>query len=141
MDFVSLGTGFLVGALTGSGGTYLAGVFTDQRKRQEAARAEIRGFKDLAAQMPELFRAIKIDVEADGQEFTREVFVLPGRAILSGFEDRAYFAYSDQDHASLREKFDLLEHAGFVSDITPGNTPKFRLSEPFVVHLKRWRPD
>jgi hypothetical protein len=141
MDFLSVCTGFLIGAVTGSAGTYFGGVFTDQRKRQEAVKAERRAFSDLASQMPELFRAIKADLEADGQEFTREVFLLPGGANLSGFEDRGHFTYRDRDHAALREKFDLLEHAHFVSDITPGNAPEYRLSESFVTHLRTWRTE
>jgi hypothetical protein len=91
--------------------------------------------------MPELFRAIKADLETDGQEFTREVFLLPtARTMMGGFGNQAYFAYSDDSHEALKEKFDLLAEAGFVTDITPANTPKFKLAEPFVTHLKRWLP-
>jgi hypothetical protein len=139
MDVVSVLAGFLLGTATGAGGTYFAGVFTAQRMRQDATRAEQRAFNALAAQMPELFRAIKADLETDGQEFTREVFLLPSAgARIGGFDNRAHFDYNYNEHKALKEKFDLLAQAGFVTDITPGNAPKFKLSEPFVTHLKRW---
>jgi hypothetical protein len=141
MDVVSALTGFLLGAATGSAGTYFAGVFTDQRKRQEVAKAELRTFTDLATQMPDLFRELKADLESDGQTFTREVFLMPRGAVLGGFDNPAHFRYTFEEHAALREKFALLEHAQLVADVTPGNTPKFRLSEPFVALLRRWRAD
>lgn len=142
LDVLSTCVGLLFGVAIGAGGKYLADVFTDQRKRQEAAKTQLRAFNALAAQMPELFRAIKTDLEADGQQFTREVFLLPSpRSMLSGFETKAYFCYDNEQHAALEEKFDLLKHEGLVTDIAQGNTPHFRLAEPFVVHLLRWRAD
>jgi hypothetical protein len=88
-------------------------------------------FAEVARQMPELIAEMKTDLEQENGRFVREFFVLKKTHCLGG-SDKPRFAYYEEDHSNLRGKLDLLEHHGYIHDVTPKNAPIYRMTEEFV---------
>jgi CHAT domain len=88
-------------------------------------------FLQVKDQMPALIAEMKKDLEGDDGKFVREFFVMSKRHALGGSE-KPRFVYYEEDHDNLRGKIDILENHGFLTDVTPGNTPIYRMSEEFV---------
>ena len=40
--------------------------------------------------------------------------------------------YHHEDHPNLTGKITILENHGYIADVTPGNAPKYCMSEEFV---------
>ena len=40
-----------------------------------------------------------------------------------------------EDHDNLCGQIDILENQGYLTDVTPKNTPIYRMSEEFVRHI------
>jgi hypothetical protein len=101
----------------------------------EAARKllgqPLSSFLNVKNQMPALVAEIKKDLEGEDSKCVREFFVMSKQHILGGSE-KPRFIYYEEDHANLRGKIDILENHGYVADITPGNTPIYRMTEEFV---------
>lgn len=101
----------------------------------EAAR-QLQGqaspsFRQIKEQMPGLIAEMKKDLEEENGKFVREFFVMSRRHVLGGSE-KPRFIYYEEDHDNLRGKIDILENHGYLADVTPGNTPIYRMSEEFV---------
>lgn len=88
-------------------------------------------FLQIKEQMPALIAEMKKDLEGEDGKFVREFFVTSRRHVLGGSE-KPRFIYYEEDHDNLRGKIDILENHGYVTDVTPGNTPIYRMSEEFV---------
>jgi len=52
MDMLSLAVGFLVGALTGAAGNYLADKYTDVRRDKKHAKEQAKLWQDIEARFP-----------------------------------------------------------------------------------------
>jgi hypothetical protein len=89
------------------------------------------GFLEIKKQMPELIAEMKKDFMGEDGEFVREFFVMSKRHILGGTEKNR-FVYYEEDHDNLHGKIDILENRRYIVDVTPGNTPIYRMSEEFV---------
>jgi len=88
-------------------------------------------FARVKAQMPELIAEMKQDLEGKDGKYVREFFVMSRHHVLGGSE-KPRFIYYEEDHDNLRGKLDILENEGFLLDVTPGNTPIYRMREEFV---------
>jgi hypothetical protein len=88
-------------------------------------------FLQIKEQMPDLIAEMKKDLSEDNGAFVREFFVMSKRHILGGSE-KPRFIYYLEDHENLRGKMDVLENNGYLIDVTPGNTPVYRMTEEFV---------
>ena len=133
-----LGT-FLVGLAVGAAGTYCAEKFTDRRREREERGREKRAFDDLAARMPELFKEMKADLQGEQTGLVREFFVLPTPGSAHGWAEK-HFRYDISRFEGLLEKIKMLEHAGFVLDVSRSrNVPRYWLEESFVVLLRKWK--
>jgi hypothetical protein len=88
-------------------------------------------FLQVKDQMPVLIAEMKKGLEGDEGKFVREFFVMSKRHTLGGSE-KPRFVFYEEDHDNLRGKIDILENQGFLTDVTPGNTPIYRMSEEFV---------
>jgi hypothetical protein len=88
-------------------------------------------FLQIEEQMPALIAEMKKDLEGEAGKFVREFFVMSRRHVL-GRSSKPRFIYYEEDHDNLRGKIDILENHGYVTDVTPGNTPMYRMSEEFV---------
>ena len=125
---------FLAGALTGATGTYLADRFTDQRRRQEGHRESKQAFERIRAAMPELIADIKNDLADPENRTIREFFVAPSRNVTIN-SSQSRLIYFETDHPDLRGKVAILANSGYLSDVTTGNIPIYRMTEEFVVRV------
>ena len=129
-DFTSFLYGFLSGTLTGAAGGYFASKFTDERREKETKAKSAKTFETVRSAMPELIAEMKIDLSKPENATTREFFVIPRHARLN--VHNRVFVYFEEDHADIQGKLSILLNRGYIHDITPGNAPKFRMSEEFV---------
>lgn len=130
--FASYAATFIIGAFTGATGKYLADKFTDQRRRQEDKAAETALFEQTRNSMPELISEMQADLVE--HPAAREFFVLENSRVVlnsSGF----VLVYYEAEHPELRHKIMILENNGYISDVTTGNAPKYRMLERFVFLL------
>ena len=126
---------FLGGAAIGCAGQYFADRFTDQRRKQEyRSEAEIE-FASIKSDMPKLFAEMAQDLRGDESRSVREFFIAPNRRFPVN-NNKPRFMYYEDEHPHLRVQVDRLEAAGYVDDVTPGNTPIFRMRELFVQLLR-----
>lgn len=94
-------------------------------------------FRQVRGQMPELIAEIKGDLEGEDGEFVREFFVMEKKHGLGG-SSKPRFAYYHEDHANLSGKIDVLENYGYLIDVTPGNAPIYRMTEEFVLLVRKY---
>ena len=93
-------------------------------------------FLRVKEQMPALIAEMKQALDSDDGRFVREFFIMSKNHRLGGSE-KPRFIFFEEDHDNLRGMIDVLENHGYVVDITPGNTPIFRMTEAFVSLVKR----
>ena len=137
-DLQSTVIGFLVGVATGAAGKYLGDKYTDRRKLNEAARETKSRFLKAKAQMPELIAEMKADLASEGGRFVREFFVLENRRRCLGGSEKPRFIYYVEEHGDLHGKLSILENLGYLTDVTPGNAPIYRMTEDFVELVRRF---
>lgn len=138
VEWPSVIGGFLIGVATGACSSYFANKYTDRRREKEAARRAKQEFLKVREQMPALMGEMKADLSREGQEHIREIFVLDDRRIRLGGSKKERFVYFAEDHGDLHGKLSILENMGYVIDVTPGNTPIFRMTEGFVELVRRY---
>ena len=80
--------------------------------------------------MPELIAEMKEDLTNPENQFIREFFLSRREFILN--RGAPCFIYYENDHENLQGKVHILENMDYVIDITPGNAPKYRMTEEFV---------
>ena len=88
----------------------------------------------LKKKMPELLAEMKQDLAGDDSGAVREFFI-SSKASISPWSTRERFVYYEDKHDHLRNKIDLLENYGLVTDVTIGNMPIYRMSEELVEWL------
>lgn len=132
MDFAQIGSYclvFLIGVATGAAGQYFADKYTDRRRESESTSESLKSFRRMKTNMPDLIAAMKKDFSTDGFSLVREFFVLEGGGILN--TKGKTISYQGNEIPDLTEKIKMLEHEGFIEDVTPGNAPKYRMTEEF----------
>lgn len=90
-------------------------------------------FDELERSMGDFFEAIREELKRD--PFVREFFVLPSRSVGLGGSSHPRFRFNADEIPDLIGKVHILEGHGFVWDVTPKNTPIYRMSEEFVRRL------
>jgi hypothetical protein len=133
-DIASHAIVFLLGTATGAAGTYFADKYTDQRRRQEGASATKKEFSRLFQMMPDLLSEMQQDVAQPKRATYREFFVIPKGAQLWPTPNSFY--YEDDGSNNYLGKARILESRGYVIDVTPGNAPKFQMTEEFFTLLR-----
>jgi uncharacterized protein YlbG (UPF0298 family) len=126
---------FLIGAITGAAGKYLADKYTDRRRYKESAVNLRRNFINVASAMPELIQEIQRDLQREELKVVRDLYILPSKRVVFNLSGK-YFVYYEDEHDDLQHKFKRLEDYGFVRDVTCTNTPKYRMSDEFVNYVK-----
>lgn len=134
-DVLSVATGFLGGSIVGAAGGYGAALFTDRRRHKEAERQAKMAFLDTVKKLPDLMNEIKADLAREPS--VREFFVLSKGARLGG-SSIPRFEYESTDENGYANKVQILENMGYVIDVTPKNTPMYRMSEEFVSLVTRY---
>ena len=121
---------FLFGTATGASGSYFATKYTDKRRKNEERNKLKSIFKEIQGIMPELIREMKNDFNDPKSIAIREFAILPNDRVLFN-SGQSRFIYYENQHSDLRGKVSILENHNFVYDVTPGNTPIFRITEDF----------
>ena len=85
----------------------------------------------LKVKLPKLLAEMKTDLKQDVTGFVREFAILPNRRVRFN-SGKPRFHYFEDEHPSLRNQVDLLERQGLVTDVTPGNTPIYAMTEVLV---------
>ena len=130
--------GFLVGVLTRALGKYIADKSTDKRRKKEAESQARETFASIASTMPTLIQEMKDDLHEEGNEHVRDLVVLVANNTYMGNTDKRRFAFCEIDHDNLRGKLDVLEGNGYLIDVTPSNTPIYKMTEEFVALVKQF---
>ncbi len=86
----------------------------------------------------DLLEEMRRDIEADATGLVREFALLPSTGVHFN-SGKSRFVYYETEIPLLREKVDLLEEAGLVEDVTPGNTPIYRMTQDLVSQLRAWK--
>jgi hypothetical protein len=121
---------FLGGLAVGVFGKFLADFLTDARRKRHAQAQIKQQFKSVRKQMPDLFAEMKKDLTTEGNQLIREFFILSKRNMLN--VGSPCLCYYFEDHPRLQDFCHILENHHYVADVTPGNCPKYRLTEEFV---------
>ncbi|MGQ7956826.1 hypothetical protein ACUTAF_03740 [Pseudomonas sp. SP16.1] len=135
MDLLSLSIGFLSGALTGAAGNYLADKFTDARREKKEAKASEKLWKDIELRFPEIIEEMRSDISSPQGKGVRAFFIKESNTVIA-FTSEPCFEYHTDKHPELRAAVLYLAQHGFVQDITPGNTPMYRINERLVDFLR-----
>ena len=139
MSVVSYLATFLGGVALGAAGMYFSDKFSDQRRELEKQRAEKRAFDELARKMPDLLKEMKADLANEKMDLVREFFVLSSPGAALGWAEK-HFRYDLSRFEGLAEKIKVLEHEGFILDVSESrNVPKYWLQEHFVTLLRQWK--
>lgn len=96
---------------------------------------EAADFGKVRSLMPELIMEIKQDLDSDESNLMREFVLLPSKNIPFN-SSKLRFAYFEDEHHNLIGKVDILADHGYVFDVTPGNTPIYRMTEEFISLVK-----
>lgn len=121
---------FLSGIIIGATGSYFGNKYTDRRREQEAKSKEKQQFLEVVGMMPDLISEMKNDLSKPEQKLIREFFLTKRAYSLN--PGNLSFVYYEDDHPGLHGKIHVLENLGYVTDITPGNAPMYRMTEDFV---------
>lgn len=134
MDIISLLVGFLVGTATGAAGNYMADRFTDSRREKKQIKENDQLWREVETRFPDLIDEMKEDFSNAEHQDTRAFFVKSSNTSI-GFLTYPCFEYYTDKLENLQPAVLFLERKGFISNITSGNCPMYRMHEHFVDRL------
>ena len=127
---------FLLGTATGATGSYFATKYTDRRREKEDEKNIKSTFLKIQEIMPDLIQEMKNDFNNPKLISVREFAILPNnKVIFTSGQPR--FVYFEEQYTDLKGKVSILENHGFVSGVTLGNTPIYRITEEFWDLVKK----
>lgn len=135
MDLFSLAVGFVTGAFTGAAGNYLADKYTDDRRERRAAKQRARTWREIESRFPAVISEMREDFSRPEAKVVRAFFVKSSNTSI-GFTSEPCFEYHTDKHPDIRAAVLLLEQHQYVTDITPGNCPMYRVHESLVDQLQ-----
>jgi hypothetical protein len=138
-EVLTIAVAFLSGTATGAAGHYFAVKYTDKRHRKESQSEEKALFEKMITMMPDLLAEMKTDLLPPERYAWRDFFVVQKGACLDGSKNS--FIYKDDGANAYLSKVCILNEHGYVTDISSGGTPKFRMREHFVEKLQQWNPN
>ena len=131
MDFFSLAVEFLTGAFTGAAGNYLADKYTDVRREKEEKKKSKKVWKEVKSRFPAIIEEMEQDLKREGMSGARVFFVKQSYTVM-GFVSEPCFEYHTDTHVDLTAAVHFPLDLGLLKDITPGNTPMYRMREPLI---------
>jgi hypothetical protein len=134
IDWISAALGFIGGAFTGAAGQYIADRFTDSRRTREATREQDRVWRDIERRFPSVIAEMRADFNGLDGRTVRAFFLKPSNTAM-GFTSEPAFEYHTDKHPDVIPAVRMLEQRGYVSDVTPGSTPMYRVDESLVDRL------
>jgi len=121
----------LSGIIIGVIGNFIATRLTKRSDQRDLKKSRKSKFEELREQMPGLISEMIKDLNDKEMGLCREFVILPSNKVPFNTR-KQYYGYFESDHQNLQSKVILLEQAGFIHDITDGNTPKYRFDDDFV---------
>lgn len=105
-------------------------------EHRRAPTTESEGvFLEAERLMPKLINEMREDVRGDDTELVREFILLTSSHVrFSSTKER--FRYHEDEHPGLHTQVDWLEEMGVVVDVTPRETPIYRMLPEFVFWLR-----
>ena len=88
----------------------------------------------MESRFPKIIQEMKSDLRQEGMSGARVFFVKESYTMI-GFSSEPCFEYHTDKHEDLRAGVHLLLDNSLLKDITPGNTPMYRMSERLVDFL------
>jgi len=134
LDIFSLAVGFVVGAITVAAGHYFGEKYTDKRRTNEFSTSLDKEWKDIEKRFPEIIAEMKVFAKDAKYSHIRNFFLHSSKTSVNS-PNPAFSFYTDvfPDIFALTAH---LEDLGYIVDITPGNTPMFRMKENLIDKLK-----
>ena len=131
MDILSLSAGFLIGAATGAAGTYLADKYTDVRRDKKKVKEQALLWQDIERRFPNVIAEMRSDFSSAEGRNVRAFFVKPSNTTI-GIVSEPCLEYHTDKHPDLLPAVLYLSQYGFITYITPGNCPMYRVNEKLV---------
>ena len=135
MDTLSTLIGFLVGVATSAAGQYFAEKYTDQRREKQRISDEVRLWQDIEQRFPAVISDMRRNFSCQENQHVRVFFVKKSSTSL-GLVSEPCFEYHTDKHPNLRVAILHLEQHGFITDITIGNCPKYRMNGKLIDALR-----
>lgn len=136
MDILSLLVGFLVGAFTGAAGNYLADKYTDVRHDKKLANEQAKLWQDIETRFPAVIADMRqAFTSSDGKNI--RAFLVKDSGQMIGFLSEPCFEFHTDEHPDLHAAVLHLSRHDFITDITPGNCPMYRVHEKLIERLMR----
>jgi hypothetical protein len=85
--------------------------------------------------MPDLIAEMRADARGDKTRLIREFVLLPNRNVNFG-HTKPRFEYFEIEHSNLQLQIDWLEEMGAIIDITPKDSPVYRMTPEFSDWLR-----
>lgn len=136
MDILSLSTGFLIGTATGAAGSYLADKFTDKRREKKLAKEQEKLWQDIERRFPSVIAEMRSDFSMPTERNVRAFFVKTSNTMI-GLVSEPCFEYHTDKHPDIHPAVLYLAQHDFISEITPGNCPMYRVHEKLVDWLMK----
>jgi len=87
--------------------------------------------------MQKLIAEMKEDLLKPEYKIFRNFYILENKNIIFNANTPAFVYYEDE-HTALKEKLTILENNGYISNITEGNTLKYKMNEDFIQLLLKY---
>ena len=136
MDILSLSVGFLVGAITGATGNYVADKYTDQRRKRELAKEQAGIWQDIEKRFPSVIAEMREDFSHPENKSIRTFFVKSQGTVI-GIMSEPSLQYDTGTHPDIQAAVSYLISKGFVTDITTTSCPMYRVQEVLIDWLKK----
>lgn len=136
MDILSLSVGFLVGAATGAAGNYFADKYTDVRRDKKLAKEQGKLWRDIETRFPAVIADMRQAFTSPEGKNIRAFFVKDSKTMI-GFLSEPCFEFHTDEHPDLNAAVLHLARNEFITDITPGNCPMYRVHEKLIDWLAR----
>ena len=136
MDILSLLVGFVVGAFTGAAGNYLADKYTDVRRDKKLAKEQAKLWQDIETRFPAVIADMRQAFTSSDGKNIRAFFVKDSGTMI-GFLSEPCFEFHTDEHPDLHAAVLHLSRHDFITDITPGNCPMYRVHEKLIGWLMR----
>lgn len=136
MDVLSVGIAFLVGAATGAAGNYFADKYTDTRREKKLAKEQAKLWQDIEARFPAVIADMRESFCSLEGKNVRAFFVKDSGTMI-GFPSEPCFEFHTDKLPDIHPAVLHLALHGFITDITPGNCPMYRVHEKLIDWLKK----
>jgi len=136
MDVLSLSVGFLVGAITGAAGSYLGDKYTDARRDKLLAKEKATLWQGIEARFPAVIADMRQAFTSNEGRNVRAFFVKESGTMI-GMLSEPCFEFHTDEHPDLHAAVLHLARHEFITDITPGNCPMYRVHEKLIDWLMR----